>query len=78
MRYQQEVVTIGLYQGRHSVAGIPPGLCGQGCAGGVTGGGGRDLADIGMSLNVGKCAYATAARIPSIMVHLSPHNAVAP
>ena len=36
------------------------------------------LADTGMSLNVGKCAYATTARIPSIMVCLSPNNAGAP
>ena len=35
------------------------------------------LADMGMSLNVGKCAYATTARMPSIMVHMSPSNAVA-
>ena len=29
-----------------------------------------------MSLNVRKCAYATTARISSIMVHLDPNNAV--
>ena len=34
------------------------------------------LADKGMSLSVGKCVYATTARIPSITVHLSPNNAV--
>ena len=33
------------------------------------------LTDIGMSLNVNKCAYATTARIPSIMVYLNPKNA---
>ena len=36
------------------------------------------LTDMGMSLNVGKCAYANAARIPSIMVCLNPGNAAAP
>ena len=36
------------------------------------------LADMGMSLNVGKSAYATSARIPSIMVCLNLSNAVAP
>ena len=36
------------------------------------------LTDMGMSLNVGKCAYANTARIPSIMVCLSPGNAAAP
>ena len=36
------------------------------------------LRDMGMSLNVGKCAYATTARIPSIMVCLNPGNAAAP
>ena len=35
------------------------------------------LADMGMSPNVGKCAYATTP-IPSIMVCLSPGNAAAP
>ena len=34
------------------------------------------LADMGMSLNVRTCAYATTARISSIMVHLDPSNAV--
>ena len=38
----------------------------------------RYLADIGMSLNVGKSAYATTIHIPSIMVHLDPNNAVSP
>ena len=33
---------------------------------------------MGMSLNVGKCAYANTARIPSIMVCLNPGNATAP
>ena len=36
------------------------------------------LADMGMSLNVSKCAYASTARIPSIMVCLNPGNAAAP
>ena len=36
------------------------------------------LADMGMSLNVNKCAYATTTRIPSIMVCLNPGNAAAP
>ena len=36
------------------------------------------LTDMGMSLNVGKCAYANTARIHSIMVCLSPGNTVAP
>ena len=36
------------------------------------------LTDLGMSLNVGKCAYANTARIHSIMVCLSPENAAAP
>ena len=36
------------------------------------------LADMGMSLNVGKCAYTTTTRVASIMVHLSPNNAVTP
>ena len=31
-----------------------------------------------MSLNGGKCVYATIARVPSIMVQLCPNNAVAP
>ena len=38
----------------------------------------RYLADMGMSLNVGKCAYTTTARISSIMVRLDPDYAVAP
>ena len=36
------------------------------------------LADMGMSLNVSKCAYATTSRIPSIMVCPNPNNAAAP
>ena len=36
------------------------------------------LADMGMSLNVGKCVYATTTCIPSIMVCLDPNNAAAP
>ena len=36
------------------------------------------LTDMGMSLNVSKCAYANFARIPSIMVCLNPGNAAAP
>ena len=36
------------------------------------------LTDMGMSLNVGKCAYANTARIPSSMVCLNPGNAAAP
>ena len=36
------------------------------------------LRDMGMSLNVNKCAYANTARIPSIMVCLNPGNAAAP
>ena len=36
------------------------------------------LTDMGMSLNVSKCAYATTDRIPSIMVCLNPGNAAAP
>ena len=36
------------------------------------------LTDMGMSLNVGKCAYASTARIHSIMVCLSPGNTAAP
>ena len=38
----------------------------------------RYLTDMGMSLNVGKCAYANTARIRSIMVCLSPGNTAAP
>ena len=38
----------------------------------------QNVADMGMSLNVGKCAHATSARIPSIMVCLTPNNAAAP
>ena len=36
------------------------------------------LTDMGMSLNVGKCAYANTARIPTIMVCLNPGNTAAP
>ena len=36
------------------------------------------LTDMGMSLNVIKCAYANTARIPLIMVCLNPGNAAAP
>ena len=36
------------------------------------------LTDMGMSLNVNKCAYANIARIPSIMVSLNPGDAAAP
>ena len=36
------------------------------------------LTDMGMSLNVSKCAYANTARIPSIMVCLNPGNTAAP
>ena len=36
------------------------------------------LADMGMSRNVGKCAYATTTRILWIMVQLDPNNAVPP
>ena len=36
------------------------------------------LADMGMSLNVGKCAYCPTTRTPSIIVHLDPNNAVTP
>ena len=36
------------------------------------------LTDMRMSLNVGKCAYATTARIPPIMVCLKPGNTAAP
>ena len=36
------------------------------------------LTDMGMSLNVSKCAYATTAQIPAIMVCLNPGNAAAP
>ena len=38
----------------------------------------RYLTDMGMSLNVGKCAYANTARIHSIMVYLNPGNTSAP
>ena len=38
----------------------------------------RYLADMGMSLDVRICVYATTAHISSIMVHLDPDNAVAP
>ena len=38
----------------------------------------RYLTDMGMSLNVGKCAYANTARIHSIMVCPSPGNTAAP
>ena len=38
----------------------------------------RYLTDVGMSLNVGKCAYANTARIHSIMVCLSPGFTAAP
>ena len=38
----------------------------------------RYLTDMGMSLNVGKCAYANTARIHSLMVCLSPGNKAAP
>ena len=38
----------------------------------------RYLTDMGMSLNVGKCAYANTARIHSITVCLSPGNTAAP
>ena len=36
------------------------------------------LIDMGMSLNVRKCAYATTAHIPFIMVYLNPNNAATP
>ena len=36
------------------------------------------LTDMGMSLNVGKCAYANTARIHSIMLCLNPGNTAAP
>ena len=36
------------------------------------------LTDMGMSLNVSKCAYANSARIPLIMVCLNPGNTAAP
>ena len=36
------------------------------------------LTDMGMSLKVGKCAYANTARMHSIMVCLSPGNTAAP
>ena len=38
----------------------------------------RYLTDMGMSLNVAKCAYANTARIHSIMACLSPGNTAAP
>ena len=38
----------------------------------------RYLTDMGMSLNVGKCAYGNTARIHSIMVCLSPGSTAAP
>ena len=38
----------------------------------------RYLTDMGMSLNVGKCAYANNARIHSIMVYLNPGDTAAP
>ena len=38
----------------------------------------RYLTDMGISLNVGKCAYANTARIHSIMVCLNPGNTAAP
>ena len=38
----------------------------------------RYLTDMGMSLNVSKCAYPNTARIHSIMVCLSPGNTAAP
>ena len=38
----------------------------------------RYLTDMGMSLNVGKCAYASTARIHSIMVYLNPGDTAAP
>ena len=38
----------------------------------------RYLADMGMSLNVRKCAHSTTVRISSIMGHLDPDNAAAP
>ena len=38
----------------------------------------RYLTDLGMSLNVGKCAYANTARIHSIMVCLAPGTTAAP
>ena len=36
------------------------------------------LGDMGMSLNVSKCAYASTARMPCIMVCPNPSNVVAP
>ena len=36
------------------------------------------LAHMGRSLNVGRCAYVTTARIPSIMVCVTPSNTAAP
>ena len=38
----------------------------------------RYLTDMGMSLNVGKCAYANTARIHLIMVYLNPGDTAAP
>ena len=38
----------------------------------------QSLTDMGMSLNVSKCAYANTARIHSIMVCLNPGNAALP
>ena len=38
----------------------------------------RYLADMGMFLNVSRCAYAATTRMPSIMVCLNPSNAAAP
>ena len=38
----------------------------------------RYLTDMGMSLNVDKCAYANTARIHSIMVYLNPGDTAAP
>ena len=38
----------------------------------------RYLTDMGMSLNVSKCAYASTARIHSIMVYLNPGDTAAP
>ena len=36
------------------------------------------LTDMGVSLNVRKCVYATTAHIPSIMMHLNPNDAATP
>ena len=38
----------------------------------------RYLTDMGMSLNMGKCAYVNTARIQSIMVYLNPGDTAAP